>query len=161
MKNRIKSLRKYKNMTQEEFAKRIGLARNSVTSYEIGRREPTNAIINSICREFNVNEDWLRHGSGDMFIKTQVNELSELRRKYNLDDLDIKIITEYLKLQPEQRKVFKIYLNNIVGSTAMEPQDEIEIKTAAYRRELEDEKHIGTSSVSPNTGEGKKEEKIS
>ncbi|WP_167495177.1 helix-turn-helix domain-containing protein [Eubacterium maltosivorans] len=68
MKERIKALRKQLKMTQEDFAKRLGLARNSIANYEIGRREPTNAIVNSICREFNVNEEWLLTGKGEMFI---------------------------------------------------------------------------------------------
>ncbi|QCT70857.1 XRE family transcriptional regulator [Eubacterium maltosivorans] len=68
LKERIKALRKQLKMTQEDFAKRLGLARNSIANYEIGRREPTNAIVNSICREFNVNEEWLLTGKGEMFI---------------------------------------------------------------------------------------------
>ena len=77
MEERIKALRKKLDLTQEEFAKKIGLARNSVANYEIGRREPTNAIILSICKEFNVNEKWLRTGEGDMFrILPEEDELS-------------------------------------------------------------------------------------
>ena len=69
IKDRIKKIRKEKKMTQEDFSKKLGLARNSIANYEIGRREPTNAIIVSICREFDVNEEWLRTGEGEMFIQ--------------------------------------------------------------------------------------------
>lgn len=162
MKERLKELRKTLGLTQQAFADKIGIKRNTVATYEIGRNDPIDAVISLICREFNVNEEWLRTGSGgpdNMFLKTQADELAELRQKYDLDDLDVKIIMEYLKLQPEQRKIFKVYLNNIVGSAAMEPQDEIEIKTAAYRQELEAEKHSETSEALPSTNE--KKEKIS
>lgn len=162
MKERLKELRKTLGLTQQAFADKIGIKRNTVATYEIGRNDPIDAVISLICREFNVNEEWLRSGSGgpdNMFLKTQADELAELRQKYDLDDLDVKIIMEYLKLQPEQRKIFKVYLNNIVGSAAMEPQDEIEIKTAAYRQELEAEKHSEMSEALPSTNE--KKEKIS
>lgn len=72
IKDRLKKLRKNLGMTQDEFSKKIGLARNSIANYEIGRREPTNAIIVSLCREFGVNEIWLRTGEGgdeNMFTK--------------------------------------------------------------------------------------------
>lgn len=69
MNKRIKELRKSLGMTQDDFGKKIGLARNSVANYEIGRRTPTNAVITSICREFNINENWLRTGEGEMKIE--------------------------------------------------------------------------------------------
>ena len=64
---RIKDLRKTLEMTQSDFAVRIGLTQNTITKYETGLRSPSNQIVISICREFNVNEDWLRTGNGDMF----------------------------------------------------------------------------------------------
>ena len=69
MKDRIRALRKALDMTQKEFAEKIGLKRNSVASYEIGKNYPMDTVIKSICREFNVNEDWLRTGEGEMFIQ--------------------------------------------------------------------------------------------
>lgn len=67
MNERIKALRKHLGYTQQEFADRIGLKRNTIAQYEIGRNEPIDAVILSICREFNVNENWLRTGEGEMF----------------------------------------------------------------------------------------------
>lgn len=64
---RIRELRKTLEMTQNDFAVRIGLTQNTITKYETGLRSPSNQIVISICREFNVNEDWLRTGNGDMF----------------------------------------------------------------------------------------------
>lgn len=73
MKDRIIEIRNRagennKKMTQEEFGKRIGAARNTIANYETGNRTPSNAVITSICREFNVNENWLRTGEGEMFL---------------------------------------------------------------------------------------------
>jgi HTH-type transcriptional regulator/antitoxin PezA len=71
---RLKKLRKTLDMTQQEFADRIGIKRNSLANYETGRNTPIDAIIVSICREFNVNEEWLREGKGEMFIKMTRDE---------------------------------------------------------------------------------------
>ena len=74
MNDRLKKLRKALDLTQQEFADRIGVKRNSLANYETGRNTPIDAIIVSICREFNVNEEWLRTGSGDMFLPVDHNE---------------------------------------------------------------------------------------
>lgn len=73
MNERLKKLRKALDLTQQEFADRIGIKRNSFANYETGRNTPIDAIIVSICREFNVNEDWLRDGVGDMFLPADRN----------------------------------------------------------------------------------------
>ena len=67
MNERLKKLRKTLDLTQQEFADKLGIKRNTVAQYEIGRNEPIDAVILSICREFNVNEEWLRTGKGEMF----------------------------------------------------------------------------------------------
>jgi len=69
LETRIKKLRKALELTQQEFAERIGIKRNTVATYEIGRNVPLDAVIASMCREFNVNEAWLRTGEGEMFHK--------------------------------------------------------------------------------------------
>ena len=74
MNERLKKLRKTLDMTQQEFADRIGIKRNSLANYETGRNTPIDAIIVSICREFNVNEEWLREGKGDMFVEVSEDE---------------------------------------------------------------------------------------
>ena len=66
MKDRIKQIRKSNNLTQQEFASRLGVSRSGVASYESGEREPISAVIALICREFGINEDWLRTGEGPM-----------------------------------------------------------------------------------------------
>ena len=60
-------MRKALDLTQQEFADRIGVKRNTVATYEIGRNTPIDAVVSNICREFRVNEAWLRTGSGEMF----------------------------------------------------------------------------------------------
>lgn len=68
MKERIKQLRKTLKLTQVEFGEKLGLKGNTITNYENGLRVPSDAVILSICREFDVNENWLRTGNGNMFL---------------------------------------------------------------------------------------------
>lgn len=67
MNERLKKLRRSLDLTQQEFADKIGSKRNTIAKYETGTNAPSTAVISLICREFNVNEEWLRDGQGDMF----------------------------------------------------------------------------------------------
>lgn len=68
MKDRIRRLRKILDLTQQEFAKKIGMSANVLTNYETGRRNPSKSVINNICKTFHVSEEWLREGTGEMFV---------------------------------------------------------------------------------------------
>lgn len=74
MKDRIKKIRKELDLTQQKFADKLGVKRNTVGQWECGINAITDQVITSICREFNVNEDWLRTGQGEMFIKQTRDE---------------------------------------------------------------------------------------
>lgn len=73
MNERIKKLRKSLDLTQQEFADRIGIKRGAIANYEVGRNIPTDSVVSLICREFNVNEEWLRNGTGEMFLPVDRN----------------------------------------------------------------------------------------
>lgn len=64
---RIKSVRNMLNLTQQAFSERLGLKRNTIGSYEINAGVPSDRTISDICREFGVNEIWLRTGEGEPF----------------------------------------------------------------------------------------------
>lgn len=74
MHNRIREVRKTLHMTQADFGAKIGVRGNTVTGYENGQRVPSDAVIVSICREFHVDEHWLRTGDGKMFTATTRDE---------------------------------------------------------------------------------------
>ena len=86
MNNRIKFLRKSLNLTQQEFADKLNIKRGAVSNYEIGRNQPIDAVISLICREFNVNENWLRSGEGEMFLPVE-DEVGEVVSKL-VDELN-------------------------------------------------------------------------
>lgn len=66
--DRIKLIRKSIGLTQDEFGKRLGLTRGAITNIELNKTEPKPLLIDLICRIFNVNENWLRTGEGEMFM---------------------------------------------------------------------------------------------
>ena len=74
MNNRIKQLREIECLTQQKFADRLHIKRGAVANYEIGRNTPSDSVIALICREFDVNETWLRTGEGDMFIPKDLDD---------------------------------------------------------------------------------------
>lgn len=124
MHDRIKQLRKSLEITQEEFSKKIGIKRNTLANYEIGRNEPIDAVIFSICRVFNVNETWLRTGTGEMFQQLlpedeYVRAAAEISKD---DDEKIiqQIIVEYWKLNTDAKKHIKEYILNIAKSIKKE-----------------------------------------
>ena len=86
MNERIKALRKRLGLTQQAFADRLKIARGTIGAYEVGKNAPSDAVISLICKEFNVNEIWLRTGEGgDDNMFTKVNE--EDRFSINLGKL--------------------------------------------------------------------------
>lgn len=78
MNERLKKLRKSLDLTQQEFADKIGIARGNIGAYEVGKNAPSDAVISLICKtDFSmgrVNENWLRTGEGEMFIEASRDE---------------------------------------------------------------------------------------
>ena len=74
MNERVKELRKALGLSGEKFGEKIGLKKVAVSQIETGRNNLTEQNIISICREFNVNEEWLRYGTGKMFKEKSLDE---------------------------------------------------------------------------------------
>lgn len=65
---RIKEVRKTEKLTQQEFADRLNLKRNTVGSYEVNVVDPSDRTIKDICDKFGIREEWLRTGEGEMHL---------------------------------------------------------------------------------------------
>ena len=113
MNERLVELRNALGLKQYQFAERLGVTNTAVCAWEAGRRNLTEQIIRSICREFRVNYFWLTEGIGDMFTGTPQSVVDEIAEDYGLDETDKKIIEKYLSLTPEQRKAVKDYFKSI------------------------------------------------
>ena len=81
---RIKAARKASGLTQQEFADKLGLKRNTIATYETAKLEPSDRTISDICRVFNINETWLRSGEGEMMHpKSRKEEIADIARAAN------------------------------------------------------------------------------
>lgn len=98
MKDRIRKIRRDLDLTQQEFADRLGIKRGTIANYELGRNEPVDSVISLICREFNVSEEWLRNGIGEIFNPEPRDELDSLADKFNLSHGEYIFLEKYLKL---------------------------------------------------------------
>lgn len=106
MDERIKQIRKAAGLTQIEFAERIGLTRNYVAKLEIGDRAPSDRTISDICREFRVNEIWLRTGAGEPFDNeaSREVEMTELFAELMSDRPEAfrtRLVTTLLRFRPD------------------------------------------------------------
>ena len=150
MKDRIKALRKQLNISQEVFGRRIGITGASVSRLESGENEPSPQTIIFICKEFDVSEDWLRNGVGEMF-KASSSEAERLVKKYKFPDIVKKLLTVYEGMNDAQKEAVLEYAQRVIASLI--DGDGIEAKVAAYREELLSEKDTRTLSAS-QTGNG-------
>lgn len=118
---RIKLLRKELKLSQEEFGKKIGITKSSISLYEKNAITPTEQSLKSICREFNVDYFWLTEGTGEMFEKIKKESpLDMLSEDYDINELDKLVILKYLQLSKEDRKSIN---NFILGVHDMEKDE--------------------------------------
>ena len=154
MKNkRLIQIRKILKMTQDEFAKNINLSKSQISSIENGARNLTDRTISDICKEFNVNEEWLRFGTGEMFLKkTKSEEISDFLEDVLKDDESFKrkLVEILAKLDKKDwedlERIAKKFINE---KQKEEEQEDINKEVESYRKELELEKFLKTSEALP------------
>ena len=74
MKERIKAVRIKVGKNQTDFAQSISVSRSAICKMESGENSPSEQTIKIICKEYDVNEEWLRTGEGEMFIQKSKEE---------------------------------------------------------------------------------------
>lgn len=99
---RIKAVRLARELTQEEFARRLGIKQNTVAVYEGGGRNISEAVIISICREFNVSYEWLTDGVEPMYIPRESSDMVALERIMTGSNEYVKSIFRELADMPEE-----------------------------------------------------------
>lgn len=116
MKDRIRKLRKSLDLTQKDFAERIGMKSNTIATYEMGRAIPSDPTINNICKEFGVNETWLRTGEGEMFVPTSTSALDALASKYpNMTQDTYVLIEKLFGLSASDQNVITGFLKEVMN----------------------------------------------
>lgn len=112
MHDRIKYLRKeLLHLTQEEFANSLKISRSNLGSIEIGRVNLTDRIISDICEKFNVSEDWLRTGKGEVFLKldreAEIAQLAASLFKDEEDSFRTRLIFALANLNTDELKTLE------------------------------------------------------
>lgn len=143
---RLFRIRKALDMTQIEFAKIVNSSNGHVSDMEKDRKNITESTIELLKLKCNVNEDWLRTGSGDMFSKTPSSTMEQLKKEFDLDEFSFNLVHEYLKLLPAQRKTIRDFVYRVI-----KPIENIDYtaETSKITEEMEERKQ---SSNHPTTG---------
>ena len=167
---RVCELRKTLNLSRRAFGEKIGISESSVVNIELNRLkrpEQKEPIYKLICEKFNVNENWLKYGEGEMFVQDDTFSLDDYLELKKATNLEKEIVKAYFSLPENMRQDiinhFKEYFLNenkkddkeeehseIINPNAL-TDDEIEKELEAYRLELEAERRVKTSSVSEDT----------
>lgn len=111
---RIKAVRKELGLTLEKFGEKLGAKKNTMSAIETGRNSLTDQMARSICREYNVDYDYLMYGEGDMFTDLPKTIVDELCMQFDLDDFDRAVVEMYLDLPAELRQAIKAKVKDIV-----------------------------------------------
>lgn len=134
MNERIRKLRRTLDLTQKEFGDRIGVKGNTIATYEGGRNEPIDSVISLICREFNVNEKWLRTGEGEMFAPAPSSALDALAQERGLTHREYIVLEKFLLLRPEVRADL---INCLLDIAAAINSDDVPAETpVVYKKEM-------------------------
>lgn len=118
MKDRIREVREHFGLSMEKFGSRIGIGKASISLLESGKNNPSVQTITLICREFGVNEQWLRTGEGEMLEQTRASVLDRLSTEYDLSREQRSVIEAFLDLDPQERDVILKYVHNVFDRSA-------------------------------------------
>lgn len=124
MYNNIKKVRQHFKLNQEIFGKCLGVTGAAVSRLENGTRNPSEQIILAICREFNVNEKWLRTGEGEMFLPKVEDSLIEYLTSKGASKKIQAFIIAYLSLPQNYKEAIDNYIDRVYEE--MQKIDEIE-----------------------------------
>ena len=111
---RIKAVRKELGLTLEKFGEKLGAKKNTMSAIETGRNSLTDQMARSICREYNVDYDFLMYGEGEMFTDLPKTIVDELCMQFDLDDFDRAVVEMYLDLPAELRQAIKVKVKDMV-----------------------------------------------
>ena len=119
MKDRIKWIRKERGMNQTVFGERFGVGQSTIAGYENGSRQPIDAVITSICREFSVSEQWLREGIGEPFVqKTKTEQIEDYFRDLEglTPEFKKRLVSALAAIRPEDWDLIKQIVDKITAN---------------------------------------------
>jgi len=142
---RVREIRKELNLNQTDFGNKIGLKQTAIGMYENNQRSVSDRSITDICREFLVNEEWLRNGTGNMFVEPATFSLDDYAKSNHLNDMEVNLVRGFMELDPNTRNALydlfrKAFATEHDEIAATSEEDSIEKELNSYRLELEAEK---------------------
>ena len=111
---RVKEIRKTLDLTMEKFSEKLGVGKTAISNIESGNRNLTEQMSKAICREYNVNYDYLMYGEGEMFDDLPQTIVDELCAQYDLNDFDKALVEMYVSLPAGSRERIKEYMKQLV-----------------------------------------------
>ena len=122
MHKRIKELRKTLGLTLENFGAKLGVKKSTLSLIENGKSTVTEQMFISICREYHVNEGWLRDGNGPMFDiiedETAAVVSGLLEESNPLNDIIIGILKTYMQLDENSKMVLQKFSKHLLDNLA-------------------------------------------
>lgn len=146
---RIKFIRKEKNLNQEEFGERLGVGKYVIANIELNRVEPKELLINHICDIYSINKEWILNGTGEVYQTTEKNIINDLVKEFDLDEDELSIIKSYINLPKIQRKNFVSILKAMVSPSDEEKTYDEKLNQVADEVKVAEKK--GTYQVSTTT----------
>lgn len=124
---RISELIEILKIKQKDFAERINLKSNTLSMIKSNKRNVTERVINDIVREFDVNEQWLLTGEGNVFNDNKDDGIEQVVNFYKLSKKDEQILQYYVKLDSQNREIFYTFIRamNIKGNNEVSLTKEI------------------------------------
>lgn len=111
---RVNQIRKTLDLTLEKFGEKLGVQKSSISKIEKDRVALSDQMAKSICREYNVNYDYLMYGEGEMFDDLPQTIVDELCVQYGLNDFDKALVEMYVSLPVGSRERIKEYMKQLV-----------------------------------------------
>lgn len=124
---RIRTARRFFGLNQTEFGARLGLSQAAIAGYENDSHSVAEQTLIHICKEYKINDSWLRDGNGEMLDDKCGDFIGELSTKFNLDPLEQSMIRAVYEMTPDQRKAVLAFARRLVveyGATTEETDEE-------------------------------------
>ena len=112
---RLKAIRKALNLNQTDFGTRINLSQTTIGQYEKETRPITERVISQLVSEFHINEEYLRHGTGDMFIDQKPKLVRQLAEELALSDREQRLLLTFLEFPPDTRNQILDFAQDFVS----------------------------------------------
>ena len=152
MNERLRFLREKIGISRAAFGQKIGVSGDVINNLERGRVEIKEPILKLICSEFSVNEEWIRNGSGDMFIKTSLSTMEKLKEEFHLDDFTCSFVYEYLKLDEEKRNAVQEFFYNVLNGMDAVNRQESEPESSVHKTTVEEAEAEYIKKISNSAG---------